>query len=95
MVSEIDSQGRVNLSRRAVVEGGTPQDVMRRRNATRAPRPHRADRAGRVAAAVPPRPRLTAAAASAATSPHGLPARAAAGSYQTQPPSFPRKETFA
>ncbi len=31
MVSEIDSQGRVNLSRRAVVEGGTPQDVMRRK----------------------------------------------------------------
>ena len=32
MVSEVDSQGRVNLSRRAVVEGGTPQDVMRRKS---------------------------------------------------------------
>ncbi|MAG37567.1 MAG: polyribonucleotide nucleotidyltransferase [Dehalococcoidia bacterium] len=31
MVSEVDSQGRVNLSRRAVVEGGTPQDVLRRK----------------------------------------------------------------
>ncbi len=32
MVSEIDSQGRVNLSRRAVVEGGTPQDVLQRKS---------------------------------------------------------------
>jgi polyribonucleotide nucleotidyltransferase len=31
MVVEIDSQGRVNLSRRAVIEGQTPEDVAARK----------------------------------------------------------------
>ena len=31
MVTEIDSMGRVNLSRRVVVEGGTPNDAVRRK----------------------------------------------------------------
>ncbi len=37
MVIEVDPQGRLNLSRRAVIEGSTPDEVLARRNETGGP----------------------------------------------------------